>query len=164
MRESAWWEQTSSPSLRLCSASQTLVPTEGGRKCEHNYGDGFLGFLKGVRSPTEKHFCVQRTFHKQAGLPLQDPQRGRVIFSKGGRGSSPITQQVKDQASLQQLGSMLGRGFHPWPRNFHSPHAMGMAKRVGEGGQSSSYLLVKARVTEIPLLKMITLKLLQLVA
>ena len=36
--------------------------------------------------------------------------------------SSLVTQRVKDQAlSLQQLGSLLCRSFHPWPRNFCMP-------------------------------------------
>ena len=35
-----------------------------------------------------------------------------------------VVQQVKDpELSLQWLRSLLWFGFHPWPRNFHTPEA-----------------------------------------
>lgn len=39
--------------------------------------------------------------------------------SKVKLGSSPVVQQAKDMASLQQLGSLLWHEFAPWPGNFH---------------------------------------------
>ena len=34
-----------------------------------------------------------------------------------------MAQWVKELALLQQLGSLLWRGFDPWPGNFHVPQA-----------------------------------------
>ena len=60
-----------------------------------------------------------------------------------------MVQWVKNLVlSLQQLGSLLWHGFHPWPRNFHIPQAQPKKKRAKDVKMSfkkkESKLLIKA--------------------
>ena len=73
-------------------------------------------------------------------------------YKKRATWNSPVVQQVKDLTwSLQQLGSLLWRGFNPWPMDKRGKKRKRERERENESNRNQDDVLVGTWVSASPL-------------